>query len=381
MGLHRDGSSLGLSLFETEMRRRLWWHIFFVDIRIADLLGAKPSMELFSADAKIPMNASDDALHPDMVDAPPESNGITSIVISLIRCEIAEFLRQFSAPNSAFAPWDILTNQDVTLAKKDAMIRDLEDRLERKYLRYCDPANTLHQFASIMVRSGLCKMKLFAHNPQRFAGRGVKMPQSERDIIFTNAMKLLEYTNLVKGNRSLDKYMWQIGTGFLWNSLLYVLIEARHRKTGPDVDRMWQLIGVTLQKYPQMFEETTGAVYAALRKWTLEAWDDCAAAAKTERLVERPTPEYINVIRRCRIPAVESLSNEKDLVDFGSITAKSVGYGNNQTRKQDWDALSDDAPDTSFDFSNLLSFEMDANEWIQWENLVVGESIVQTEQF
>jgi hypothetical protein len=37
MGLHRDGITLGLSPFETEMRRRLWWHLVHLDFRAADM--------------------------------------------------------------------------------------------------------------------------------------------------------------------------------------------------------------------------------------------------------------------------------------------------------------------------------------------------------
>lgn len=336
-------------------------------------------MDLFSGDAKMPLNVADEDLSPDMVDLPPESNGITSIVACLIRCEVAEFLRKFSSPFSNDVRWGILANPDITLAQKDGLINRLEDLLERKYLRYCDPSNTLHHFISIMVRSAICKIKLFAHNPRRFANRGVKVPQSERDVIFTNATKLLEYLNLVRGNQSLDKYMWLVGTGFLWNSLLYVLIEARHRKVGPEVNRLWQLIGDVLSKYPEMFEKTTGAVYAALRKWTLEAWDDHLAATKVEGLPEPPTPEYINAIRRCRTPSVESPSNQKDPTDFGPVTGKSAGYCNIQPRRHDRNSLSGLEPFPSYDFSNLLSFETDPDEWVQWENLVVGEGLAQTD--
>lgn len=34
LGLHRDGTSLGLSPFEIEMRRRLWWNIVVLDARV-----------------------------------------------------------------------------------------------------------------------------------------------------------------------------------------------------------------------------------------------------------------------------------------------------------------------------------------------------------
>lgn len=371
MNLHRDGSSLGLSSFEAEMRRRLWWHIAHMDYRTADFVGAKPSMDIFSGDAKMPLNIADKDLSPDMVDLPPESKGITSMAISLLRCNVRELLFKFSSPiRDGVGGWEIRPNPEITRDTKMNLIDQLESLWEEKYLRYCDPSNTLHNLVSIMARSGIstCKIKLFAPDPRRFANR-IEIPQSERDIIFTNATKILEYVNLVRGNQSLDKYLWQIGTSFLWSPFLYVLIEARHRKVGPDIDRLWQLIGAVLLKYPQMFEKHTGAVYAALGKWTLEAWDGYLEASKVEGLVEPSTPEYITAIRHCRAPPTKSSPDLEDLTEprlADGITTRHDSY-----------PLSDPEPFTSYDFSDLLSFETDPNQWVQWESLVAGDQFTE----
>jgi hypothetical protein len=367
MGLHRDGVSLGLSPFETEMRRRLWWHIVHVDFRLSDVLGTKPSSDLFSGDTKRPLNIADEDFSPDMVDPPPERNGITPIVFCLIRCDIIEFIRKLSPPFADDVRLEIITSSDITLAKKDTMISQLEDLLEKKYLRYCDPTNSLHQFASIIARSSICKMKLFAHNPRRFAKHGIKAPQSERDLIFANATKLLEYVNLVRGNPIFDKYKWQIGTSHLWNTILYVLIEARHRKSGPEVDRVWHLIGVVLSKYPQMFEEEAGAVYTTLGKWTLEVWDDYLAATQAEGLPEPQTPEYINAIRWSRLSTRDPSSESKAPAESGYVLENMTGYSNLQSPGQDGDPLPGFDPIASYDFADLLSFEVDPNQWARWD--------------
>lgn len=39
MGLHRDGAGFGLSLIECEMRRRVWWHIIWLDAQASLLHG------------------------------------------------------------------------------------------------------------------------------------------------------------------------------------------------------------------------------------------------------------------------------------------------------------------------------------------------------
>ncbi|PKX89364.1 putative C6 transcription factor [Aspergillus novofumigatus IBT 16806] len=368
MGLHRDGSFLGLSPFDAEMRRRLWWHLVHVDFRVADVLGTRPSMDITCADTKTPLNVDDEDLHPDMTDLPPERNGITPISLCLIRHEIMVSLHDFSTSSPADMRWEVLLGPKVPPARKDHIISQIEDHLERKYLRYCDPANPLHTFVSIMIRFSICKMKLVAHNPRQFASCPPKDLQRERDIVFANATKLLEYVTLVQGgHRGLEKYTWQIGTSALWNAMLYMLIEIRHRRTGPEVDRSWQLIGVVFS-CPRIFGRTPAPVDTVLRKWTLEVWNYYVAASKAEGLPEPSTPEYINEI--CgRIRSTGNPSRtEHASADRGPVVGSLPGC--NQIQTNGYESLPDFGSLDSYEFPDILSFEMDSNEWVQWEQLV-----------
>lgn len=366
MGLHRDGTTLGLSPFETEMRRRLWWNLVHMDFRTADVVGARPSLDLLDGDAKYPLNVHDEDLHEDMANLPPERKDITPITLCSLKCEIMETLRKFSTASQEHVRWEILYSTDITLAKKNSIISQTEDLLETKYLRYCDPSNTLHTFASIMVRSVICKMKLFAYNPGVFAKSPVKISQSDRDVVFTNARKLLEYLTIVQdGAHGLKKYMWHAGTSHLWNTMLYMLIETRHRKTAPEVEKVWPLIGVVFSQYPQVFEDSSGLVFSALRKWTLEVWDEYVAAFRDEGQPEPDTPDYIHAIRRCRRPAIGSMNNTQH-------TALKSGVDNSTTAQRCEGDIAE-LEFSSYDFPNLLSFELDPNEWVQWEQMVAGQ--------
>jgi hypothetical protein len=334
-------------------------------------------MDLSSGDTKAPLNVEDEDLTPDMVDLPPERNGITSITLCLIRCETMETLRKFSTASPGDVRWEVLFSPDVSVTKKENIISQIEDHLERKYLRYCDPSDSLHTVASIMIRSSICKMKLFAHNRRHFANSTTQTSQRDRNIVFENATKLLEYINLMKGgHHGMEKYMWQIGTSYLWNTLLYVLIETRHRKTGPEVDRSWRLIGAVLSHYPEVFEKLTGAVYTAVGKWILEVWDHYVAASKAEGLPEPSTPDYISAIRRCQRPEMDVTPAKNPASDSRPATQGSLPYGNVSSQKYDPN-LPDFAPFQSYDFPDLLSFEMDPNEWNQWEQLVAKQEFAQ----
>lgn len=288
MGLHRDGTMLGLSPFETEIRRRLWWHIVHNEYRTSHFSGTKPSIDIFVGDTKKPLNIEDEDISPDMTNPPPERTGITSVVLYLLRCDAMDVLRKVTSPIPNNIRWDNLTTPIITLTEKDNLINEAEDMLERKYLRYYDPSIPLHYFSSIFARISICKMKLIAHNPRQFANCSAKVPQRSRDIIFANGTKLLEYASLIHSNQSLRKFTWQIKTGYLWDTIHYVLVEIRHRKIGPEVDRAWQLIGAVYMYYPHIFADTTDALHAALRNWALRVWGELVAARKAEGLPESP---------------------------------------------------------------------------------------------
>jgi hypothetical protein len=364
MGLHRDGTILGLGPFDTEIRRRLWWHIVHIDCRTSDYSGTRPSTDLFLSDVRMPLNIEDEDLDPGTVNLPLERARITSIVLCLVRCEVMQLLRKFAPKLSDDMRWENLSTPSLTLGEKDSMINQFEDVLERKYLRYHDPVNPLHHFASVTSRYSVCKLRLFAHSPRQFAMRGIKVPQSSRDVIFENGMKLLEYGNLMHENQILRKFMWQIGTGYLWDTLLYVLIEIRVRKTGPRVDKAWQLISGAFKSYPQVFTHANEALYLAIGNWTLQVWDDCAAARQAEELWESATPEYITSLRHRQMQAVD--------LSFGAkSSAKSVRWpGDHEVQCPD-DGAGIATPDSMelSDFSKLLSLDLEPNEWVQWERL------------
>jgi hypothetical protein len=370
MGLHRDGTSLGLPPFETEMRRRLWWYIVHTDCLSSNFTGTKPSTDLFLSDTKTPLNVEDDDLKPDMTVLPPERSGLTSMASRLLKCDVLQFLSR-ATEKFSFTSGDIFGSPRTTIAERDRMVDQIEDTLERKYLRYCDPSNAQHYFTSIMGRATICKLRLMAHNPRHFAENGTKVPQKEREVIFANAMRLLQYVNLIITNQSLRKLMWQVGAGHFWDTLVYVLIEARQLKTGPEVDKIWELIGGLFSKYPQFVADHAEPKYAVLGDWTLRVWEEYMRAREDDGLPVIPTPNYLTAIRRSRRP--ESEAKLRGAIDDGQVFGAPAGRGQFYLSNDDdtsWNCSGGLEPN---DFSNLLSFDLEPNEWAKWDRLLRQE--------
>ncbi|KAH8753301.1 hypothetical protein F5883DRAFT_380150, partial [Diaporthe sp. PMI_573] len=76
LGMHRDGSALGLSPFDAEIRRRLWWGICILDTPASEDHSCSPGL---SSDSRPPLNVNDADLHPGMTEYSTESLGMTDM--------------------------------------------------------------------------------------------------------------------------------------------------------------------------------------------------------------------------------------------------------------------------------------------------------------
>jgi hypothetical protein len=135
LGIHRDGTNFDLNPFETEMRRRLWWHISILDTRSSEDHGTDPTFSEQFYDTKLPMNINDDDIYPDMKEPPKERVGCTEMTFCLMRFELSVVMRRlnFTAPGD-----DDPDANKRTLEEKEKLIDQCHRVLEEKYLQFCD---------------------------------------------------------------------------------------------------------------------------------------------------------------------------------------------------------------------------------------------------
>ncbi|KAI9771940.1 MAG: hypothetical protein M1835_006333, partial [Candelina submexicana] len=276
MGLHRDGASLGLSIFDVEMRRRLWWQIMILDGRAAQLAGTGLSVLDRLTDTKAPLNINDSDLYPNMREPPVEHTGVTEMIFTLVRCEIGNHLHR-SGNKSYDGGWKQLGDPTVPLADKDKGIDELEGRIESKFLRYCDPVIPLHLLSTILAKSAVSKMRLVAHHPRQYKDKGASLPQPEKDMLLDLSLKMLEWDSM-QSDKIVQRFLWHIKNHFQFDSLLYLLVELRTCTTGSLPDRAWPAINKAFENHPEMMTSSSNALYVAIRRLTLKAWEAREAA-------------------------------------------------------------------------------------------------------
>ncbi len=275
LGVHRDGQNFGLSPFETEMRRRLWWQICTLDVRASEDHGTDPSIVEQSFDTKFPLNINDSDLTTDMKEPPDEHEGATEMTFDLIRYSVSTTVRRLSYAPPGRGPCRIKSS-GLSLADKEHMIEDLHQYLEKKYLRHCDTTIPLHWVTVTVARLIMAKMWLIVHHPFSRADRGIGLPQETKDRLFTTSIEVIEFSRLLENEKTTLKWGWLFRTYVQWHALAFVLSQLCTRTQGVEVDKAWIVI-------EGVFEDWGGPVTSNQRGMLWKPLRKLMAKARSER--------------------------------------------------------------------------------------------------
>lgn len=233
LGLHRDGKRLGLPPFQSEIRRRLWWHLLTRDVRAGEDYGLENTSNLLlTSEVGLPANIDDADISPDMQQAPEPKVGWTAMTFSLIFIDLAKTAQKILtlAASSSSPPREEIRAQ---------IIEEGKTRMEN-WLSHCNPVIPQHRFAQACCRFVFRKYgfitrlqwDLLRHTDPR-AGFATEANLIEAlDLIFP----------MLNEDELLKKYAWASKIYPQYTITIYVLWHLCVRPEGPNVDRAWQAI-------------------------------------------------------------------------------------------------------------------------------------------
>lgn len=131
MGLHRDGGLFGLSPVECELRRRIWWHIIYLDIQGSIATGLPPlggsAEDQF--DTKMISDLRDDCIGNGVdLSLPPSTS--PAMILAIGRYETAQLLRKIIVRLVGIRP-----PRKNDIAEMGQMVHGLKLRLEDRIAR------------------------------------------------------------------------------------------------------------------------------------------------------------------------------------------------------------------------------------------------------
>ncbi len=275
LGIHRDGQQFGLSPFETEMRRRLWWQISSLDTRASEDQGTDPSIVEQSFDTKFPLNINDEDFDPSTKETPKEHEGATEMTFDLIRFSMGITVRRLSYAPPGEGRCRMMSAR-LSTEDREHMIEDLHQYLEKKYLCHCDMNVPLHWVGATVARLILAKMWLVVHHPFSRSDAGAGLPQETKDRLFRTSLEVIEFSRLLETENTTLRWGWLFRTYVQWHAIAFVISQLCTRTIGPEVDKAWMVIG-------GVFDDWGGIVTSNQRGMLWKPLRKLMAKAKAER--------------------------------------------------------------------------------------------------
>lgn len=172
MGLHRDGTTFGLTPYETEMRRRIWWHICVLDIRASEDHGCDLSIYDHNYDTRFPLSINDEEIWPHDESTPAERPGVSEMTFCLLRFEVSIAVRKlnYPAPIGSQLP-------GLSITQKRAYVEKIDRLFHERYIRHCDITRPFDWVLASWTRLMLAKLWLAACNP--FLSESSHIPENE----------------------------------------------------------------------------------------------------------------------------------------------------------------------------------------------------------
>ncbi|KAM0542850.1 hypothetical protein ACHAPJ_012573 [Fusarium lateritium] len=269
MGLHCEEVASHLSTFEAEMRRRLWWQVYVLDVRIAMVCDVQPNIIEQAFSTKKPLNINDSALDPLADALLHDVTGKTEMTLTLIRVQTSELTRRilFSDDFNKVNCYPTLSQ-----AQKCDMIDELRRKIETKYLIHYSSQIPLDIIASATARLLSAKLKVMVCMPQASQGRGNPF----REIYFTLCLDVLKESHKVRRYKSGRPWSWLFETCVEWNALAYVMLDLCVAPANTDSVAAWSLV-------EDIYEEWKGdANLVEDRRWRhIEAlWSEATTAKR-----------------------------------------------------------------------------------------------------
>lgn len=233
LGIHRDGTNFGLKPFETEMRRRLWWHIHSLDYRTSDEQGADALVHELMYDTRLPLNVNDEDLSPDMQDPPTERVGCTDMTFCLVRTEISVSLRRASQScrfRRDYRP---------TLQEREYLIQVVNQRVEERYTKYCDTSDPYQWTCATIARLTLAKLWVEVQLPLTRQDPAANLSQETRDRLLRTSIEVIEFAYSLENNPRTSQWGWIFQSHKQWHAVAIILAELCVRPISPMTDRGW----------------------------------------------------------------------------------------------------------------------------------------------
>ncbi|KAK0262381.1 hypothetical protein B0A54_05628 [Friedmanniomyces endolithicus] len=242
LNLNQDGSKLNLPPFESEMRRRLWWALVYLEARTSELVGQNGGLLAQHHDVHLPANLNDSELFPDMQHLPESRPDATEMVYVLLKTTGLSILSGTPDTGNPAKTWRKLHSASVPISEKADIVEALEHRIQEHILHFCDPTIPLQALALNSAQTFPTKMRLVANIPHRRDELHPPSSNGYSENLFQLSLKLMRLQLDLFTNPSLRRWKWHWKGDFQWYALAELVRQTRLLTPGAESREAWMLV-------------------------------------------------------------------------------------------------------------------------------------------
>ncbi|KKK19414.1 hypothetical protein P175DRAFT_0503918 [Aspergillus ochraceoroseus IBT 24754] len=269
MGLHRDGASFGLRPLETELRRRLWWHILFLDNRSTEYHGCEPIAQGSTYDTKAPLNINDSDLTAQMTEPPQEREGITEMTYSLMRCETIRAVRKLCHTTPGESDED--PGNGSCFEAREALAEDLQTRFQSRYVNHSDPSAPFLRVISKVAQLITLRMWVSVLYPRCSKDLSNTLLRDTRARLFRISTQILQLSSSLLTDEETHQWAWHSKTHIQWHAVAFVLAEICWRPPSPECELAWECVNKVYHHWEGRGNDKRGMLWRPIKRLMAKA--------------------------------------------------------------------------------------------------------------
>ena len=251
----------GRSAFETELRRRLWHSIRFLDIFTALDRATEPLITADSYTTPRPHNVNDVEFDESSTSIPNHDRGLTDMAFPLLASEATTFSQRLSMPE--------LSPSGDTWQLRLEIAQQFQKHVQEKYVQHCDMSIPFHRLLSAVSKSMAAGLILRAVRPMQRHVSSVP-PRIDSPYVLQIAINVLEENEKAYQDPEAERWRWLVWVQ--WHALAVALAGLCSIRETELANRAWATLARTYQRHEQHVADTrSGMLWRPIQKLYLKA--------------------------------------------------------------------------------------------------------------
>ena len=241
LGLHQEGDGRAFNAFEAEMRRRLFWQIFSLDMRASEDRGNISVFAEHSFNTTMPCNLNDEDFSYESQHPLPSKVGLTDMTYCLLEIDALLTISKLNTSLTLAQPG--VSN----VSEREDLVRMYTERVKSNYLANCEFSDRRTNFLRILGQQWTHKLWLSFRYPLHH------QKKAQGAYSGTHGLKIV--VELLKSNESIENHPFSIAFAWLlktyapWHAVAVALAEICHQPHSFLADSAWAMIQAHLQDW------------------------------------------------------------------------------------------------------------------------------------